>query len=85
MASFAIAFYLKEQWFLSILSTAISAMMGWPFAAILGFPIVVEMLIVRFKHLSIKFILYALLSGVLVFIPMFLIDSYYYGKSVIVG
>uniref|UniRef100_A0A915M6U1 Mannosyltransferase n=1 Tax=Meloidogyne javanica TaxID=6303 RepID=A0A915M6U1_MELJA len=37
--AFASAFYLFEYWSLSIFCTAISALIGWPFSAILGLPI----------------------------------------------
>uniref|UniRef100_A0A914HFI9 Mannosyltransferase n=1 Tax=Globodera rostochiensis TaxID=31243 RepID=A0A914HFI9_GLORO len=53
----AMALWLREQWFLSIL-TASSALVGWPFAALLGLPIVLQMLLLR-SQLALKFVLYS--------------------------
>uniref|UniRef100_A0A1I7SWF4 Mannosyltransferase n=1 Tax=Bursaphelenchus xylophilus TaxID=6326 RepID=A0A1I7SWF4_BURXY len=83
MNAFAMAAYLQECWFAAIFFTALSALIGWPFAAILGLPIVLEMLFIRRRDLIWKFLLYSLISGLLIFIPMYVIDSYYYGKPVI--
>lgn len=85
MMAFSTSAYLQEQWFLAILCTAISALLGWPFTAILGFPIVAEMLLIRYKQLALKFITYALVCGTVVLAPMYAMDSYLYGKSVIVS
>lgn len=70
--------------FLAVLFTAISALVGWPFAAILGVPIFIEMFILRFRHLAFRFVLYSALSAVLVLLPMHFTDTFYYGKPVIV-
>lgn len=71
--------------FLAVLFTAISALVGWPFAAVLGAPIFIEMFVLRFRHLGFRFVLYAALSAVLVLLPMHLTDTVYYGKPVIVS
>jgi alpha-1,2-mannosyltransferase len=85
MMAFSMSAYLQEKWFLAILCTAISALLGWPFTAILGFPIVVEMLLIRYRHLAFKFITYSAICGAVTIVPMYFIDSYFYGKFVIVS
>lgn len=79
----ALAFYLRERWFLATLCTAVSALLGWPFAAVLGLPIVVEMVLVR--GLWLRFLLCALLSGLIVLVPMALVDSIFFGRPTIVS
>uniref|UniRef100_A0AC35GNY2 Mannosyltransferase n=1 Tax=Panagrolaimus sp. PS1159 TaxID=55785 RepID=A0AC35GNY2_9BILA len=83
MNMFSMAFWLREKWFLAILCTAISALVGWPFAAVLGLPIVVEMLLIRRGEYIFKFFKSAIASGIIVLAILYTIDSHYYGKTVI--
>ncbi|CAD5212239.1 unnamed protein product [Bursaphelenchus okinawaensis] len=83
MNTFAMAAYLQEYWFIAIFFTAFSALCGWPFAVVLGLPIVLEMVVIRTRLLFLRFVGYALLSGAIIFVPMYLVDSFYYGKPVI--
>lgn len=85
MTAFAMSAYLQEQWLLSIFFIALGSLLGWPFCAVLGFPIVVEMLVIRYKKLAVKFFIYSLACGVGILVPMYLVDSFYYGKFVIVS
>jgi len=66
---------------LAIFMIAISALLGWPFAIILGIPIVFDILILQKKVKM--FLFWALISGVTITIPMIVIDSSYFGKLVI--
>ncbi|KAK6025100.1 plasmid Maintenance Protein, partial [Ostertagia ostertagi] len=81
MNMYAMAAFLNEKWFYAIFCTAISALVGWPFAAVLGLPIVAEMLIIR-PNLR-MFWYYAAVSGILVCGSLLSVDSYYYGKQVL--
>ncbi|KAK0412725.1 hypothetical protein QR680_006370 [Steinernema hermaphroditum] len=81
MNALAVATWFDHRWYLSVLFTAISALVGWPFAAVLGLPIVLEMLLVRREVL--RFTWYALLAGVKVLLLLVMTDSYYYGKFVL--
>jgi alpha-1,2-mannosyltransferase len=83
MNMFAMAFWLREKWALAIFCTAVSALVGWPFAAVLGLPIVVEMLLIRRGEYIWKFIKSAFASGILVLAILYTVDSHYYGKTVI--
>ncbi|XP_043259088.1 alpha-1,2-mannosyltransferase ALG9 [Colletes gigas] len=81
LSTTATAAWYGRQYELAIFATAISALLGWPFAALLGLPIAMEMLI--HKHEWSKFIKWVIISGVVVLVPMVWIDSMYYGKLVI--
>ncbi|CAK5069353.1 unnamed protein product [Meloidogyne enterolobii] len=79
----ASAFYLFEYWSLSIFCTAISALIGWPFSAILGLPIVIEMLIIRKRKLALKFLFYSILFGVSICLLLFVVDTHFFGRPVL--
>ncbi|TKR89554.1 hypothetical protein L596_013637 [Steinernema carpocapsae] len=81
MNALALGLWLQNQFFLSVLFTAISALVGWPFAAVLGLPVVLEMIFVRRKFW--RFVNYALISGCSVLALLAAVDTYYYGKLVI--
>uniref|UniRef100_A0A183BUS5 Mannosyltransferase n=1 Tax=Globodera pallida TaxID=36090 RepID=A0A183BUS5_GLOPA len=78
----AMALWLREQWFLSIFLTASSALVGWPFAALLGLPIVLQMLLFR-SQLALKFVLYSFISGSVLLASLCAVDSHLFGKIVI--
>ncbi|VDN17655.1 unnamed protein product [Gongylonema pulchrum] len=80
---FALAAYITEDWFLAISLTALSALVSWPFTAVLGLPIVLEMLLIRPRELAATFFNYALLSGTTLIAALIFVDSYYFGKTVL--
>jgi hypothetical protein len=57
-----------------VLCTAIGALVGWPFAALLGLPLVIEM-VAGGRRLATRFILYALASAVLVGVPLVVVGE----------
>ncbi|KZC13529.1 PREDICTED: alpha-1,2-mannosyltransferase ALG9 [Dufourea novaeangliae] len=81
LSTVAIAAWYGRQYELAIFATAISTLLGWPFAALLGFPIAMEMLIQK-QEWS-KFMKWVIISAAVILIPMVWIDSMYYGKLVI--
>ena len=54
---------------------------GWPFAALIGVPIAVDILI--FKKQWQMFINWSVISAVGILTPQILVDSYFYGKPVL--
>ncbi|CAG0913032.1 unnamed protein product [Notodromas monacha] len=66
---------------LAVVSVAISALLGWPFAAILGIPIAVDVLLR--KQLIWRFTKASVISLLVILAPMTNLDSYMYGKLVI--
>ncbi|KAE9554448.1 hypothetical protein FO519_002322 [Halicephalobus sp. NKZ332] len=83
ISMFAISFWLKEKWNWAIFFTALSTLVGWPFAGILGLPIFVEMVLIRRGELFKKFIKTSILSGIVITAMLYTYDSHYYGKTVI--
>jgi len=68
---------------LSILFVAISSLLGWPFAALLGLPLVIEAFAIKPKKLATKFIIYSIISGFTILGCLFTIDSKFFGRPVI--
>ncbi|XP_077869999.1 alpha-1,2-mannosyltransferase ALG9-like [Saccoglossus kowalevskii] len=66
---------------LAILSTASSAIIGWPFAGALGIPIAID-LVLRRKEI-VQFVKWCVLALLVVLIPVVMTDSHFYGKLVI--
>uniref|UniRef100_A0A1Q3G447 Mannosyltransferase n=1 Tax=Culex tarsalis TaxID=7177 RepID=A0A1Q3G447_CULTA len=78
---FTMLFYsswLRKKVNLSILSIAISSLLGWPFAALISLPFLYSTMI---HHRLLKvFLKWTFLSALLVGVPLVAVDSYYYGK-----
>ena len=77
----AFFFRFQQNYKLAIFFTAMSTFLSWPFAAILGIPIAIDILFRRQKW--ILFLTWSILSTIILLIPQILIDSYYYGKLTI--
>ncbi|CAA90107.2 Alpha-1,2-mannosyltransferase algn-9 [Caenorhabditis elegans] len=73
--------YLNENWTAGIFCVAFSTMVGWPFSAVLGLPIVADMLLL--KGLRIRFILTSLVIGLCIGGVQVITDSHYFGKTVL--
>ena len=54
--------------------------LGWPFAALIGVPIAVDIVILK-KQMKL-FINWCVISAVTILTPMIICDSYFYGKPV---
>ncbi|XP_020288827.1 alpha-1,2-mannosyltransferase ALG9 isoform X2 [Pseudomyrmex gracilis] len=81
ISTIAIASWYARRYELAIFTTAISSLLGWPFAALLGLPIAVEMLIHKREWST--FIKWVVISAIVIGIPMVWVDSIYFGKLVI--
>ncbi|XP_014234036.1 alpha-1,2-mannosyltransferase ALG9 [Trichogramma pretiosum] len=77
----AIAAWFGHKYELAIFYTAISSLLGWPFAALLGVPIAVDMLFRKRNWLT--FFSWVIISAIVILGPMIFIDSMYYGKLTI--
>ncbi|KAI9220032.1 Alg9-like mannosyltransferase family-domain-containing protein [Blastocladiella britannica] len=62
---------------LAIAAIACSALLGWPFAAALGIPFFLSYLMTHPRPLVVN----SVLAGVVVAVPMVLIDSFFYGSG----
>ncbi|KAF6036242.1 ALG9 [Bugula neritina] len=65
----------------AIFSTAVSTFLGWPFASILGLPIAIDILYRRKK--AQLFIVWCVLSALLILLPVVCYDSSMFGKLVV--
>lgn len=71
----------NQRYKLAIFFVAISALLGWPFAGLVGLPIAVDML---WKRRMFKtFVLWSAIALVTILVPMVVIDSSYFGKLVV--
>ncbi|ALC46901.1 CG11851, partial [Drosophila busckii] len=74
----ALAAWWTKQYSLSIFLTAISALLGWPFAALLSVPMVLDLLLYQRDWRT--FLQWTLISLATIALPMIAIDTSYYGK-----
>ncbi|XP_018419530.1 PREDICTED: alpha-1,2-mannosyltransferase ALG9 [Nanorana parkeri] len=65
----------------AVLGVAAGAIWGWPFSAVLGFPIAFDLLFMKQKWKN--FINWCVVALIIFLVPLVAIDSYYYGKLVI--
>ncbi|KAF2359705.1 GPI mannosyltransferase [Trinorchestia longiramus] len=73
--------WLHRQYQLSILCYAVAALLGWPFVALLGVPVAYDIVIRRGKLKT--FVLWSVLSALIIMVPMVQVDSQYYGRPVV--
>ncbi|TNM84867.1 hypothetical protein fugu_009045 [Takifugu bimaculatus] len=66
---------------LAILGVAAGVLLGWPFSALVGVPIAIDLLVLKRQWKS--FILWSVLALLLLLVPLVAVDSYFYGKLVI--
>lgn len=72
--------WFHQKYKLAIFTTALSTFLSWPFAALLGLPIAID--IVLMKKQWKLFITWSIISAVTILGPQLLCDSYYYNKPV---
>lgn len=80
MIALTLAFtaWMHAQYFRAVFLVALSSLMGWVFAAVLGLPLAVHLIITR-RDLP-SFLRYAVLSAVTIGIVMVPIDSLHFGR-----
>ncbi|XP_077288561.1 alpha-1,2-mannosyltransferase Alg9 isoform X2 [Arctopsyche grandis] len=81
LTSLALAAWWKHNYPLAIIFTALSALIGWPFAGLLGLPIAIDLVFKRKQPML--FIQWCGISLLFILGPMVYIDSEYYGHLVI--
>jgi len=72
--------WFHHKYHLAIFTTALSTFLSWPFAALLGLPIAIDIVLIK-NHWRL-FITWSLISAATILLPQISIDSYYYGKPV---
>ncbi|KAF5295400.1 hypothetical protein FQA39_LY13061 [Lamprigera yunnana] len=71
----------QQKYPLAVFMVALGALLGWPFAALLGLPMALDMVIL--KKMYRDFIQWSAISALVILGPMVVIDSSYFGKFVI--
>ncbi|XP_015238314.1 PREDICTED: alpha-1,2-mannosyltransferase ALG9 [Cyprinodon variegatus] len=66
---------------LAVMGVAAGGIVGWPFSALIGFPIAFDLLVIRREWKS--FLIWCALALLLLLVPLVAIDSFFYGKLVI--
>jgi len=72
--------WFRKSYPLAIFATALSALLSWPFAALLGLPIAID-LVLRKRRLML-FAKWSVISAFVILLPQVSIDSDFYGKFV---
>jgi len=72
--------WFNQQYKLAIFTTALSTFLSWPFAALLGLPIAVDVVLVKRKYRL--FLNWCVISAATILGPQILCDTYYYGRPV---
>ncbi|KAK7864504.1 hypothetical protein R5R35_003118 [Gryllus longicercus] len=73
--------WFHRKYELAVFTTALSAFLSWPFAALLGVPIAIDM--VFYRKEVFKFVQWSCISTAIVLIPMVKMDSSYFGRLVV--
>ncbi|XP_072935548.1 alpha-1,2-mannosyltransferase ALG9 [Epargyreus clarus] len=77
----AIACWWKRRYPLAVVLIAVSALFSWPFTAMIGLPIAIDMLILKREFW--EFIKWSAISLIAIMLPMVAVDSWHYGRLVI--
>ncbi|KAJ8733666.1 hypothetical protein PYW07_014217 [Mythimna separata] len=81
LASGALACWWRRRYPPAIFLTAASTLLSWPFTALLGIPIAIDMILMKRQILD--FIKWSVLSLVIILVPTVLVDSWHYGRLVV--
>ncbi|XP_061382615.1 alpha-1,2-mannosyltransferase ALG9 [Danaus plexippus] len=77
----ALACWWRRRYPPAIFLIAATVLLSWPFTALLGVPIAVDMLL--FKGLFKEFIKWSMISLVIILLPTVAVDSWHYGRLVV--
>jgi len=72
--------WFNQQYKLAIFFTALSTFLSWPFAALIGLPIAIDIVFLKKRYKM--FMNWCVISAVTILSPQLLCDTYYYGKPV---
>ena len=81
----AYAAWMRNNVKTSIFSIGLAVLFGWPFVVILGLPICVDLCFFKGNNTIkniIDFLMWTVIFGLLIAVPMILIDSYMFGRFV---
>ncbi|CAH0600166.1 unnamed protein product [Chrysodeixis includens] len=81
LAAAALACWWRKRYPQAIMFTAVSALLSWPFTALLGVPIAIDMLVIK-REIK-EFIKWSAISLVAILVPTVAVDSWHYGRLVV--
>ncbi|CAH0722989.1 unnamed protein product, partial [Brenthis ino] len=81
LVSAALACWWRKRYPPAVMLTAATVLLSWPFTAILGVPIAIDMLF--FKGQIFEFIKWSMISLIIILIPTVAVDSWHYGRLVV--
>ncbi|XP_053601892.1 alpha-1,2-mannosyltransferase ALG9 isoform X2 [Plodia interpunctella] len=81
LCSGALACWWRRRYPQAVLLTAATTLLSWPFTALIGLPIAIDMLVLK-RHI-VDFFKWSILSLFLILIPTVAVDSWHYGRLVI--
>ncbi|XP_059049464.1 alpha-1,2-mannosyltransferase ALG9 [Achroia grisella] len=81
LAAAALACWWRRRLPPAVLLTAATTLLSWPFTALLGVPIAIDMLII--KRQFVEFFKWSILSLLIILLPTVAVDSYHYGRLVV--
>ncbi|VDP97149.1 unnamed protein product, partial [Trichobilharzia regenti] len=80
LTALMLAFWLRRQYFWAVGCVAITGLVVWPFAAILGLPLAVYMIIDKKLNYLVKS---SILWALFLIPPLVIVDSFYFGRFVL--
>lgn len=81
LITFSFAKWLNGSFNQAIFAIGSAVLLGWPFVGVFGLPIVVDYLFIKKKGIF-NLIKVVVIFGLIISVPILLIDSYFYGKWV---
>ncbi|XP_050355089.1 alpha-1,2-mannosyltransferase ALG9 [Nymphalis io] len=81
LVSAALACWWRKRYTCAVLLTAVTVLLSWPFTALLGVPIAIDMLF--FKKQYLEFFKWSLIALIVILLPSVAVDSWQYGRLVV--
>ncbi|XP_063890718.1 alpha-1,2-mannosyltransferase ALG9 [Helicoverpa armigera] len=81
LCSAALACWWRRRYPTAIFLTAASTLLSWPFTALLGVPIAIDMVLM--KGQIVDFLKWSIISLIVILVPTVLVDSWHYGRLVV--
>ncbi|XP_038209222.1 alpha-1,2-mannosyltransferase ALG9 [Zerene cesonia] len=81
LVSAALASWWRRRYAAAVVLTAVTTLLSWPFTALLGLPIAIDMLL--FKKLYKQFFKWSIISLLVILLPTIAVDSWHYGRLVV--
>ncbi|CAG4990997.1 unnamed protein product [Colias eurytheme] len=81
LVSAALASWWRRRYAAAVMFTAVTSLLSWPFTALLGLPIAIDMLILK-KQFK-EFFKWSIIALLLILLPTIAVDSWHYGRLVV--